>query len=148
MPVGFNLVEVNHGGRLSAMGGVGPLVVVEVDPHVNAGHGLRAGLPGMKVGALKLQGPPEALDETVVELAPLGVHRDPGSDPFQPASPGEGRELQPQNGIHGPNQWIVSFSSATQKPASRAYEVRQPSTLWVNQSVMATKERNPRRIGK
>jgi hypothetical protein len=26
--VGFDLVEVDHGGRLSAMGGVGPLVVV------------------------------------------------------------------------------------------------------------------------
>ena len=29
---GFDLVEVDHGGRLSAMGGVRPLVIVEGDP--------------------------------------------------------------------------------------------------------------------
>jgi hypothetical protein len=28
--IGFNCIEVNHGGRLVAMGGVGPLVVVEM----------------------------------------------------------------------------------------------------------------------
>ena len=71
--VGFDLVEVDHGGRLSAMGGVGPLVVVEGDPSANAGLGLRTGLPGVKVDALILQRSPEALDEDVVEAAPLAV---------------------------------------------------------------------------
>ncbi|WGT51425.1 hypothetical protein [Thioclava nitratireducens] len=40
--VGFDLVEVDHGGRLFAMGGVGPLVIVEGNPSANAGLRLRA----------------------------------------------------------------------------------------------------------
>lgn len=100
LPVGFDLVEVDHGGRLSAMGGVGPLVVVEGDPSANAGLGLRTGLPSVEVDALILQGPPEPFDEDVVESPALAVHRDPGADPFQPVGPGEGRELRPLDGIH------------------------------------------------
>lgn len=38
--VGFDLVEVDHSGRLSAMGGVGPLMVVESDPARDARLGL------------------------------------------------------------------------------------------------------------
>jgi len=34
--IGFDAVEVDHGGRLSAMGGVGPLVVAEGDPAPDA----------------------------------------------------------------------------------------------------------------
>src|SRR5690606_39538322 len=50
--------------------------------------------------AFMLQGPSEALDEDVIEAAPLPVRRDPGPDPFQPVSPGEGRELATQVGVH------------------------------------------------
>lgn len=53
------------------MGGVGPQVVVECDPSANAGLGLRTGLPGVKIDAIILQGPPEAFDEDVVEAAPM-----------------------------------------------------------------------------
>lgn len=87
--VGFDLVEVDHGGRLPAMGGVGPLVVVEGDPPTDAILGLRAGLPSVQIDALILQGPPEAFDEDVVDAAPFAVHRDPAADPFQPVGPGE-----------------------------------------------------------
>jgi len=38
--IGLGCVEVDHGGRLSAMGGVWPLVVVEGDPTSDAGLGL------------------------------------------------------------------------------------------------------------
>jgi len=34
--IGFDAVEADHGGRLPAMGGVGPLVVVEGDPAPDA----------------------------------------------------------------------------------------------------------------
>ncbi len=34
--IGFASVEVDHGGRLSAMGGVRPLVIVKGDPLPNA----------------------------------------------------------------------------------------------------------------
>ena len=71
--VGFDLVKVDHGGRVSAMGGVGPLVIVEGDPAPDACLGLRSGFPGMHVDAFILQGPPEALDEDVVEAAPLAA---------------------------------------------------------------------------
>ena len=55
---------------MSAMGGVGPQVVVEVDPTSDACLGLRPGLTGVQIDAFVLQGPPEALDEDVVEAAP------------------------------------------------------------------------------
>ena len=32
LPIGFDAVEADHDGRLAAIGGVGPLVVVEGDP--------------------------------------------------------------------------------------------------------------------
>jgi hypothetical protein len=34
--IGFDVIEVDHGGRLSAMGGVGPQVIVEGDPAPDA----------------------------------------------------------------------------------------------------------------
>ncbi len=60
------------------MGGMGPLVVVEGDPSANAGLGLRAGLAGVQMDALILQGPPKAFDEDVVETSALAVHPLPG----------------------------------------------------------------------
>lgn len=53
------------------MGGMGALVVVEGDPAPDASLGLRSCFPGVQVDAFILQGPPEALDEDVVEAAPL-----------------------------------------------------------------------------
>ena len=70
--VGFDLVEVDHGGWLSPMGGVGPPVVVECDPLAHLGLRLRTGVPGVQVDTLILQRPPKALDEHFVETAPLG----------------------------------------------------------------------------
>jgi hypothetical protein len=91
--IGLSCVKVDHGGRLTAMGGMGPLMVVEGDPPPDAGLGLRSSFPGVQVDAFILQGPPETLDEDVVEAAPLAIHRDSGANPFQPGSPGEGCEL-------------------------------------------------------
>ena len=62
------------------MGSVWAMMVVEDDPAPNAGLGLRSGLPSMQVDAFILQGPPETLDEDIVQAAPLTVHRDPGAD--------------------------------------------------------------------
>jgi hypothetical protein len=53
---------------VSAMGGVRPLMVVEIDPATNAYLGLRSGLPGVQVDAFILQGPPQALDEDIVRV--------------------------------------------------------------------------------
>ena len=55
------------------MGSVWALVVVEGDPAPDASLGLRAGSPSVQVDAFILQGPPEALDEDVVEAAPLAA---------------------------------------------------------------------------
>jgi hypothetical protein len=38
--IGFDCIEVEHGGRLTAMGGMGPLVIVESDPASDSGLGL------------------------------------------------------------------------------------------------------------
>ncbi len=98
--VGFGLGEVDHGGRLSAVGGVRSLTIVKGDPFCNAGFGLRSGLPSVPIDTFILQGPPQALDEDVVDTAALSVHRDPGPDPLQPVGPGKGREMATLIRIH------------------------------------------------
>ena len=55
------------------MGSVWALVVVECDPASDASFSLRSGFPCVQVDAFILQGPPEALDEDVVEAAPLAA---------------------------------------------------------------------------
>ena len=47
-----------------------------------------------------------------------------------------------------PKRWMASFSASTQKSASSVFEMRQARTLRVNQSMMATRYRKPRRIGR
>ena len=54
--MGFDYVEVDHGGRLSAMGGMGPLVVVECDPAADTCLGLEPSFPCVQIDALILQG--------------------------------------------------------------------------------------------
>ena len=54
--IGFDGVEVDHGGRLPAMGGVRPLEVVEGDPGPDASLGLRPVLRATQIGQLGLLG--------------------------------------------------------------------------------------------
>ncbi len=75
--------------RLSAIGSMWAIVVVESDPATDASPCLRTSLPGVQVDAFILQGPPQPLDEDVVETTPFAVHRDPVADPFQSIGPGE-----------------------------------------------------------
>ena len=56
--VGFDPVDVDHGGWLSAMGGMWPPVVVEGDPSANPGLGLRTRLPGVQIDALVFEAAP------------------------------------------------------------------------------------------
>ena len=48
----------------------------------------------------------------------------------------------------GPNLWIASFNASRQKSASSVFDIRQAKTLRVNQSMIATRQRKPRRIGR
>ena len=48
----------------------------------------------------------------------------------------------------GPNMWMASFNASRQKSVSSVFEMRQASTLRVNQSMMATRYRKPLRNGK
>lgn len=57
--IGLGCGEVDHGGRLSAMGSVWAMVGVESDPAPDTGLRLRSGLLGVQVDAFILQGPPE-----------------------------------------------------------------------------------------
>jgi hypothetical protein len=82
------------------MGSLWAMVVVEGDPAPDASPGLRPSLPGVQIDAFILQGPPEALDEDVVEAAPFAVQRDPGPDPLKPVGSCEGRELAALIGVH------------------------------------------------
>ena len=65
--IGFDCIEVGHGGRLAAMGSVRALLVVEGDPAPDADPCLRPGFPGVQIDAFIFQGPPQALDEDFVE---------------------------------------------------------------------------------
>ena len=79
--------------RLPAQDGVWPLVIAEYDPAADGGFGLRSGYPSVQVDAFGFQGPPEALDEDVVDALPFAVHGDPGAGPPQAVGPGEGCKL-------------------------------------------------------
>ena len=48
----------------------------------------------------------------------------------------------------GPNLWNASCNVSTQNPASSVFDIRQASTLRVCQSMIATRYKNPRRIGR
>ncbi len=67
--IGFDDVKVDHGGRLTAMGSVWAMVVVESDPAPDASPCLRPGFPSVQIDAFILQGPPETLDEPKVREA-------------------------------------------------------------------------------
>jgi hypothetical protein len=45
--IGVDVVEVDHGGRLTAMGGVWAMVAAEGDPAADASPCLRPGFPGV-----------------------------------------------------------------------------------------------------
>ena len=57
--IGLGFGEVDLGGRLTAMGSVSAMVVVEGDPAPDASPCLRTGLLGVQVDAFIFQGPPE-----------------------------------------------------------------------------------------
>lgn len=97
LQIGFDAFEVNHGRQLS---GTGPPVIAEANPSPDACLALRAGLPCALIDAFTLQGPPEALDEDVVQGSALAVHRDKGSDLLPTVGPGDGCDLRPLIRIH------------------------------------------------
>ena len=83
------------------MGSVRALMVVEGDPSSDADPSLRPGFPIVKINAFILQGPPQTLDENVVDAAPFGAearqeiglwlnNRAENSDP-PPPNDGNGR---------------------------------------------------------
>ena len=78
------------------MGSVWPPMVIEGDPRSDGSLCLRPGLPGMQVDAFVFQGPPQALDEDVVEGAlanAFAIHRDADARPSQAACPGMGQQM-------------------------------------------------------
>ncbi len=91
--IDFDTVEVDRSGRLPAMGGVGPSVIVEDHPSTDGRLCLGSCVPGVQVDAFILQGSPEGLMKTLSIQRPFAVHGDPGANALQPISPGEGREL-------------------------------------------------------
>lgn len=76
------------------------LLVVEVHPLSDTGPCLRSCLPGVQVDALVFQGPPQSLDEDVVEKPAFSIHRDPHAGSAEPVRPGEAGELRSSVSIH------------------------------------------------
>ena len=91
--IGFDCVEVNHRGRLTAMASVRALVVVKGDPAPDAIPCLRSGFPSVEIDAFILEGPARAVRWICCRCSAFAVHRDPSANSFQPVSPDEGREL-------------------------------------------------------
>lgn len=139
------------------MGGVRPLVVVEVDPAPDAGLALRSGFPGVEVDAFVFQGPPEALDEDIVQASAFAVHGDPGAAPFQAVGPGEAGELAALVGVHdlGRPEFVDRLSQRfdaelerseiglgdrfQRTTASSVFDNRHDSNFRVSQSMTATR---------
>lgn len=97
--INFDIFEVDHGGRLAAMGGVGPQVVVEGDPASDARFCLRSGFPGVQIEIFILQRPPETFNEDVVEVSGFAIHRDLGLGPLQPVGLVVALPLNPRRGV-------------------------------------------------
>lgn len=72
--ISSDCVEVNHGGRLSAIGSLRALAVVEGDQAPYTAPCLRPGLPSVQMDAFKLQGSQQVFDADVVDEAPFVVH--------------------------------------------------------------------------
>ena len=81
----------------------------------------------MQVDAFIFQAPPEPFDKDVIEEPALAIHRDAHTGSTQPICPSERRELAALVGVH-------DFGLA--------------SILRVRQSMIATRYRNPRLIGR
>lgn len=56
-------------------------VIVELHPVADTGACVRSGLRGMQIDALILLGSPQPLNEDVVQIATLAVHRDADAGP-------------------------------------------------------------------
>jgi hypothetical protein len=52
--IDLDCIEVNHGGRLTAMGGMGPLVVVEGDKASDTCSGLCLCFPSVQIDSFVL----------------------------------------------------------------------------------------------
>ncbi len=74
--------------------------VVEGHPFPDGRLRLRSCLPGVQVGALIFQGPPQPLDKDVVEESAFPIHRDAHAGSAEPVGPGEGRELAALIRVH------------------------------------------------
>lgn len=79
--IGFDGVEVDHGGRLTAMSSVCAMVVVEGDPTPDASLGLRAGFLAWRISnTLEADFCVEALNEAIHKFgAPEIMNTDQGS---------------------------------------------------------------------
>ncbi|MFN7268211.1 MAG: hypothetical protein ACK5UA_04320 [Cereibacter sp.] len=91
------------------------------------------------------------LCEDVVKVSGIAVHGDFASGPFWPFGPVEGCELRPLIGgyefrraeaVDGP------ISALRQSRAPNACDIRLASTLRVNRSMVAARQRKPLRIGR
>ena len=58
------------------MGGMGLVMVVEVDPPADPGPGVAPAREGVQVDALVFEGPPRPLDKDIAEEPPLALHGD------------------------------------------------------------------------
>jgi hypothetical protein len=96
------------------MGSVRALVIIKSDPAPDASPCLRSGLPSVEIDAFIVEGPPQALDEDIVDAAPFAVHRDPSANSFQPVSPDEGRELAALIRVHD-LRWSEAVNSLSQR---------------------------------
>ena len=91
---------IDHSGWFAAKGRMRALLVVELHPLSDASLRFWSGFPGMQIDAFVFQGPPQPLDEDVVEEPSLAIHWDADACSAQLVRPGKGRELGALIGVH------------------------------------------------
>ena len=96
----FDLQLVGHCRWSAAKSLERAAVIVELHPVADTRAGLRPGLPSVEMDALIFQGSPQALNEDVVQIAALAIHRDADTGPAQAICPGKRRELGPLIAVH------------------------------------------------